>query len=119
MGGGNVNLSNSISGRILSIENNPVLQKQLIDYLEDSGFTLFSAKTQEEGLTIFRHEQLDLILSSTGLGLLEVMNRESPETPVIIISDQNAIGYAVDALRLGAWDFMLKPVLYLQFKTRL
>lgn len=99
-----------VYGRILIIEHNPISLKNMIDYLEDNGFILFSAATQEEGLEIFRKEKPDCVLSDAGLDLLDRMNREFPETPVIILSDQNAISNAVNALRLGAWDYILTPI---------
>lgn len=99
-----------VYGRILIIEQDPISLNKMIDYLEDNGFTLFSAATQEEGLEIFRKEKPDLVLSDSGLEILDIMNREFPETPVIILSDQNTISDAVNALRLGAWDYILTPI---------
>jgi DNA-binding NtrC family response regulator len=89
----------------------PVLQKQRVEYLEGSGFTLLSAKTQEEGLTIFRREKPDLILSPAEFDALELIHQESPQTPVIIITDHTALDDAVHALRLGAWDYILEPIM--------
>ena len=99
-----------VCGRILIIENNPISLKTMMDYLEDNGFILFSASTQKEGLDIFRKEKPDCVLSDSGLDLLDVMNREFSETPVIILSDQDTISSAVNALRLGAWDYILTPI---------
>ncbi len=95
--------------RILSIESNPLSQKKIMEYLEDTGFTLFGAATQEEGLDLFRKEKPDLVLTDSRFNVLDIIQNESPQTPVIITSDQEAISNAVNALRLGAWDYILHP----------
>ena len=45
-----------------------------------------------------------------GLAVLSAIRREVPEMPVIVVSGAGDIGEVVEALRLGAWDFLLKPI---------
>lgn len=103
-------------GRILSVHSESAFRKHLVDYLEDSGFTLFEASNGEEGLAVFRRITPDLVLSSlqmpvqNGLELLDAIKRESPETPVIVISGKEQADAPIEALRLGAWDYIEKPV---------
>ncbi len=103
-------------GRILSADSEALFRKHVVDYLEDSGFTMYEAKDGEEAMTIFRDKKPDLVLSSlampgmNGLKLLESIKRESPETPVVIVADSHDTDDLIEALRLGAQDYVLKPV---------
>ncbi|MGE3319602.1 MAG: PP2C family protein-serine/threonine phosphatase [Candidatus Berkiella sp.] len=103
-------------GRILSADGEAQFQSAVVDYLEDSGFTMYEAKNGEEALAVFRDKKPDLVLSSIampgidGLSLLETIKRESPETPVVIVADSHATDDLIEALRLGAQDYVLKPV---------
>ncbi|HRE32541.1 MAG TPA: response regulator, partial [Candidatus Berkiella sp.] len=80
------------------------------------GFTMYEAKDGEEALAVFRDKKPDLVLSSlvmpgiNGLGLLESIKRESPETPVVIVAETHDTDHLIEALRLGAQDYVLKPV---------
>lgn len=103
-------------GRILSVDNEPAFRQEVNSYLEDSGFTTFEASSNKEGLTLFREKKPDLVLSSlqmigeNGLELLDAIRSESPETPVIVISRTEAVDNLLEALHLGAWDYIIKPV---------
>lgn len=103
-------------GRILSVDNEPTFREEVSSYLEDSGFTTFEAGSNKEGLEIFREKKPDLVLSSlqmigeNGLELLDTIRSESPETPVIVISRTEGIDHLLEALHLGAWDYIIKPV---------
>ncbi len=103
-------------GRILSADAEVQFRKTIVDYLEDSGFTMYEASAGEEALAVFRDKKPDLVLSSlamtglNGLTLLESIKRESPETPVVIVAESHATDDLIEALRLGAQDYVLKPV---------
>lgn len=103
-------------GRILSADNEAQFRRDVVDYLEDSGFTMYEAKDGEEALAVFRDKKPDLVLSSlvmpgiNGLGLLESIKKESPETPVVIVAETHDTDHLIEALRLGAQDYVLKPV---------
>lgn len=103
-------------GRILSADAEGQFRKTIVDYLEDSGFTMYEASGGDEALAVFREKKPDLVLSSlamtgtNGLSLLESIKRESPETPVVIVAESHATDDLIEALRLGAQDYVLKPV---------
>lgn len=103
-------------GRILSVDNEPAFRQEVNSYLEDSGFTTFEATTNKEGLKLFREKKPDLVLSSlqmmdeNGLELLDAIRNESPETPVIVISKTEGVDNLLEALHLGAWDYIIKPI---------
>lgn len=103
-------------GRILSVDNEPAFRQEVNSYLEDSGFTTFEASSNKEGLLLFREKKPDLVLTSlqmageNGLELLDMIRNESPETPIIVISRTEAVDNILEALHLGAWDYIIKPV---------
>ncbi len=103
-------------GRILTVDDEPVLRESIKIYLEDSGFEMLEAENGEQGLEIFRAEKPDLVLSDlqmpgmSGLTLLEQIVKESPDTPVIMVSGAGGMDDAIEALRLGAWDYIVKPI---------
>ena len=105
-----------LPAKILSIDDETVLRESIVCYLEDSGFDVLEACNGKEGLEVFREEKPDLILSDLqmpvmgGLDLLQVITKESPQTPVIVVSGAGVMDDAIQALRLGAWDYLVKPI---------
>lgn len=105
-----------LPAKILTIDDEPLLRRSLVCFLEDSGFDIIEASNGQEGLAAFRQQKPDLVISDlqmpvmSGLELLQEITRESPQTPVIVLSGAGVMDDAIAALRLGAWDYMLKPV---------
>lgn len=102
--------------RILTIDDEMLIRQNIRDYLEDSGYVVFEAENGRVGLEMFHQEKPDIILCDLhmpevdGLEVLKKVKEESPETPVIIISGTGSLHTAIEATRLGAWDFILKPL---------
>lgn len=105
---------------ILVIDDEVALLRSITAYLEDSGFIAMSAENGKIGLEIIRNSQPDLVLTDLhmpGLGGLEVLHtvtKEFPDIPVIVISGAGELNDAVESLRLGAWDYITKPIVDLQ-----
>jgi sigma-B regulation protein RsbU (phosphoserine phosphatase) len=103
-------------GRILSIDDEDILRESIVAYLEDSGFTVYEANNGRVGLEVFRDKKPDLVLSDLqmpvmgGLEVLREIHKDFPETPVIVISGAGSMSDAIEALRLGAWDYLVKPI---------
>ncbi len=106
----------SVAIRVLAIEDEPTVREGIVAYLEDSGFEMIEAGDGPSGLAKFRSARPDVVLCDLripgidGLEVLSRITRESPETPVIIVSGVHELGYAVQALRRGAWDYISKPL---------
>ncbi len=102
---------------ILTIDDDDLVRESMAVYLEDSGFEVLEAKNGQTGIQLFRQHQPDVILCDLrmpdidGMQVLEVISKESPDTPVIIISGAGIISNVVEALRLGAADYLVKPIL--------
>lgn len=105
---------------ILVIDDEVTLLQSVAVYLEDSGFIVRCAEDGKKGLEIFRNEHPDLVLTDvhmpalSGLEVLSTISKESPDTPVIVISGAGELNDAIAALRLGAWDYVTKPISDLQ-----
>ena len=88
----------------------------LRDILEDEGHHVLEAGTGENGLALLKDESVDLVLLDVrlpGMDDIEVLKgiRKIDETlDVIMISGHATVGTAVDALRIGAYDFLEKPL---------
>ena len=101
---------------ILTIEDDPTIRKNIVTYLEDSGYEMLEAPDGQQGLELFRENQPDLVLCDLrmpkidGLDVLQEITRASSDTPVIIVSGAGMIDDAIQALRRGAWDYLTKPI---------
>jgi len=101
---------------VLTVEDDLSTRKTISVYLSSKGFRVKEAKDGRMGIDLFRQGNIGLVLLDLcipeigGLEVLETVTGESPETPVIIISGTGEISDVVQALRLGAWDYVLKPI---------
>ena len=109
-------MKNVESQTILTIEDDDVVRKSIAAYLNDRGFDVLQAGNGQAGLQLLRSHHPDLILldlrlpEMDGIDILKNITKYTLHAPVIIISGTGRIEDAVDALRLGASDFLLKPI---------
>ncbi len=101
---------------ILSIDDEASIRESFAAHLEDDGYHTLIAEDGSVGLEIFQRDHPDLVLVDLrmkevdGLDVLEKVVKESPETPIIVVSGTGNIRDAIYALRLGAWNYLLKPI---------
>ena len=101
--------------KILVIDDEPILRDSLEVALKTFGYEVLTARTGEEGLGRFREENPDLILLDhwlPGINGDEVLRRikeENSEIPIIIMTAQGSIEMAVNSMKMGAFDFLVKP----------
>jgi phosphoserine phosphatase RsbU/P len=102
--------------KILVIDDESLVRQSIVVYLEDSGFDVIEAEDGVQGLAIYKQEQPDLVLCDLrmpemdGLQVLQHLSEASPELPIIVISGAGQIHDVVEALRLGALDYLVKPI---------
>jgi two-component system nitrogen regulation response regulator NtrX len=103
---------------ILIIDDETSIRESLSGILADEGFLALSAEDGQQGLSLLEEERVDLVLLDIwmpGLDGLEVLKRikESyADLPVIMISGHGTIETAVQATKMGAYDFIEKPPSY-------
>jgi PAS domain S-box-containing protein len=100
----------------LVIDDEPAVRESIKNFLEDFDFNVAVAEDGRQGLLMFKEKTPDLILVDLrmpevdGLDVLGQVVREAPDLPIIVVSGTGIIDDAVEALRLGAWDYVLKPI---------
>ncbi|HET6897799.1 MAG TPA: sigma-54 dependent transcriptional regulator [Vicinamibacteria bacterium] len=100
----------------LVIDDDDVVRKTCVELLEARGHKTLSAATVGEGLRLFSEHRpaavlLDLRLpDGTGIDVLREFQRQAPGTPVVVISGHGSVSEAVEAMKVGATDFLEKPV---------
>ncbi|MBM4314906.1 MAG: sigma-54-dependent Fis family transcriptional regulator [Deltaproteobacteria bacterium] len=101
--------------KILVIDDEPVLRNSLEIALKTSDYEVITAESGEEGIECFRKERPDLILLDhwlpgiNGDEVLRLIRDTDRETPVIIMTAQGSIELAVNSMKMGAFDFLVKP----------
>ncbi|HHK0522566.1 TPA: two-component system response regulator RssB [Pseudomonas aeruginosa] len=105
-----------VSATLLIIDDDEVVRESLAAYLEDSNFKVLQALNGLQGLQIFESEQPDLVICDLrmpqidGLELIRRIRQTASETPIIVLSGASVMSDAVEALRLGAADYLIKPL---------
>ena len=100
---------------LLLIEDTPSLQMVYRSVLTNAGYSVLTAGTAAEGLAAYRAAKpqvilLDLMLPDRdGLDLMRDMMAERPDLNVIVITANGSINKAVEAMRAGAHEFLVKP----------
>lgn len=101
---------------ILVVDDEEPIRQTVRYYLEDNEYNVLDAENGRVGLELFKQKKPDLVLVDLrmpevdGLDVLARITGQSPDTPVIVISGTGIIADVVEALRLGAWDYILKPI---------
>jgi DNA-binding NtrC family response regulator len=101
---------------ILVAEDDPNVGESIRLLLKKRGYEILLASNGKEALSLFRQETVDLVITDLvmpkmdGIELLGEVKRLRPETEVIVISAQGTIERAVQAMKLGAFDFIEKPI---------
>lgn len=104
------------SAKLLIIDDDEVVRASLAAYLDDSGFQILQAGNGLQGLEVFELEQPDVVICDLrmpqidGLELIRRISALNSEVPVIVVSGAGVMGDVVEALRLGAADYLIKPL---------
>ena len=104
-------------GKILVVDDEWVVRDLITRLLEDEGgYTIFPAENGRDALNICTEQEIDVVFTDlrmpgmSGMELLEQLKRLYPELPVVIITGHGGREDVITALRLGASNFLLKPV---------
>lgn len=101
---------------ILIVDDEDAQRSILKGYLEKKGYKIYSASSGTEGIKTVQNNLIDIVLSDlkmpdkTGLEVLEEVKKINPEISFVILTAYGTIEDAVKAMRLGAFDYISKPV---------
>ena len=104
------------SAKLLIIDDDEAVRTSLAAYLEDSGFAVEQAGNGHLGLELFQRERPDLVICDLrmpqidGLELIRRIGELDNPAPVIVVSGAGVMTDVVEALRLGAADYLIKPL---------
>ena len=102
--------------RVLLIDDDPDVRMTFQRVLERHGHEVIVAANGREGLAVAQRDSPDIILldlSMPVMGGLETLghfSQECPDVPVVIVSGSGKMDDAIAALKLGAWDYLVKPL---------
>lgn len=100
---------------ILLVDDDELLRERLARAFRDRGYPTTTAAGHEEALLRFDEDPTDLAVldlrlgQDSGLHLLAVLKERAPDLSVVMLSGYGSLPNAVDAVRLGASDFVAKP----------
>jgi DNA-binding response OmpR family regulator len=106
----------NITGKILIIDDEPALRQTLARILQQVGLEVTTAENGEQGLAFLVTTRFDLVYMDirmpglAGLDVLELMRSRYPGLPVVLFTAQPDLNSAMEALRRGATDYLLKPL---------
>lgn len=101
---------------ILIIDDDESIRKSISMHLEDNFYKTLTAENGREGIKIFDQTHPDLVLVDLrmpevdGYEVIKYIYKSAPEVPLIVVSGVNSIQAAIDTMKIGAWDFLTKPV---------
>ncbi|WP_285275413.1 SpoIIE family protein phosphatase [Halopseudomonas bauzanensis] len=100
---------------LLVIDDDDQVRQSISIHLEQCGFEVLQASRAQEGLALVTDQRPELVLCDlymsdmSGFELLAQIGDARPDTPVVVISDDGVMSDVVEALRLGASDYLIKP----------
>jgi DNA-binding NtrC family response regulator len=100
---------------ILIIEDEPKMRRLLEISLGDDGLAVQTVQDAETGLKLFQREPVDLIVTDlklpgmSGLEFLDQAKRLNPSVPIVVMTAFGTVETAVEAMKAGASDYVLKP----------
>ena len=103
------------SGRILVVDDELIMRKSLSRWIERDGYQVETAASGEEALEKIKDTRFDILLvdikmeGMSGIDVLKRVKETDPDTAVIMITAYGSIATAIEAMKGGAQDYLLKP----------
>jgi DNA-binding NtrC family response regulator len=103
--------------RILIVDDDNALRRMLVDYLTTEGYTALGTRSIQQATEALRNDFFDLVISDlrledgSGLELLKQLKQLSPRSYGILMTGYATMESAVEAIRIGLFDYLIKPIL--------
>jgi response regulator RpfG family c-di-GMP phosphodiesterase len=103
------------SATILVVDDERLIREMLADFLAMEGFTVRTAQDGQSALTELSRTRFDLVLSDLkmpnmgGIELLQAIAQHAPHVVTIIMTGFGTVETAIDAMKRGAYDYIMKP----------
>src|SRR5258706_10154264 len=100
---------------LLVVDDERSLRFTIGEWARDLGFTPLEAATGAEALERLREQAVDVVLldlrltNEDGMEVLKRLREDDPTLPVVMLTGHGGVEHAVQAIKLGAYDFMQKP----------
>jgi len=107
-----------LTGTILVVEDQESARESLVDLLRGEGLEVHAAADGKAGIALIDQHDIDLVLTdlsmpgADGIAVLRHISEVSPQTLVILMTAHATVDTAVEAIRLGAQDYLLKPLIF-------
>ena len=111
------------SQKILIVDDEPEISEILHDSLSSKGYSVSVARDGQEALEVIKRDAVSVVVSDlkmpkmSGSVLLKKIKGSFPELPVIIITGHGTIDDAVEAMKRGASDYIMKPFHYIHIRN--
>ena len=105
-----------MKGRLLIVEDRDSLRRMLERALGEEGYEVAAAADGRAGIQLLGERSFDFVLTDlklpdvSGLAVLEASRTAQPRAPVVVLTGYGTVGTAVEAMKLGAYDFLEKPL---------
>jgi len=105
-----------IMTKLLVIDDEQAIRRSLEDILKYESYDVVLAKSGTEGVEKFKEDSFDLVLCDIkmpqmdGFEVLQKIMEINPDVPIIMVTGHGTIETAVEALKMGAYDFIEKPI---------
>ena len=102
--------------RVLIVEDEKLIRWSIRSRLKEDGFAIDEAENGKEAFRLLKDDDCDLMLldhrlpDTTGLEILERVRRDEPDISVVMMTAYGTVEDAVQAMKLGAFDYLTKPV---------
>jgi len=109
--------TNTATVKILVIDDERAIRKSLAFYFEDQGYQVLEAGDGKAGLELFASAEPQIVFTDLrmpfmdGFEFLRQAHQMRPEVPIVVVSGTGVVNDAVQAVKLGAWDYITKPVM--------
>jgi len=101
---------------ILIVDDEPIVRESIRDWLVDAGYRVETAETGEQALQLLQNGGFGVMIldvrlpGRTGISVLREVREKKPDLKTIIITAYPSSDLTVEALRLGALDYLIKPI---------